>query len=608
MKKLMVFVLACALVLSGCSHVLQSPAETTAPTNHPTGTDMLPTEPGAYDAPPVEVDFEQTDDLLFSERDDQIQYPENNFAVITLSGSSVSSNASTVQISGSTATITKEGYYILRGQLTDGSIIINASDKAKVQLILEGAAINSASNAVIYVRSADKVFLTLADGTKNALTNGGSFPTDDANNVDGAVFSKTDLTINGNGTLTVTSPAGHGIVCKDDLIITGGDITVQSAFHGLDANDSLRMKGGQLTIDSGKDGIHVEDADNSNTGFVYVSGGKIKMETEGDGISAALHMQLSGATIDVLAGGGYENGRQHTSGGWGDFMGGGMGPGGQPPRPKAATAAQTEDVTSMKGLKAGAGLLIKSGIITVNAADDAIHSDTITVLNGGKIEIASGDDGIHADTDLTITAGTVKITQSYEGLEAQNISIAGGDVSLVSSDDGMNAAGGVDGSGEGGRDQMAGGRPGPGGMGAGNGSVTISGGKLYIKSSGDGIDANGTLRITGGYTVVCCPNTGDTAVLDYDVSGTITGGVFIGTGSSMMAQSFSSGSQAVLAVNTGNQTAGSCVTVKDSQGKILLQREPELPYTVFIYSAPELVAGQSYHLVAGSNEGDIAAT
>ena len=606
MKKLMAFAMVCALLLSGCN-VLQPPVETTGPANIPTDPGTKPSEPSIYDAPAAEVDFEQTDEFLFGTRDDQTQYSENNCAVITLSGSSVSSNASSVQISGSTATITKEGYYILRGELTDGSIVINASERAKIQLILEGATVNSASNAALYVRSADKVFLTLAEGTENALVNGGVFPSDDPNNVDGAVFSKTDLTINGSGSLTVTSPAGHGIVCKDDLAITGGNITVQSAAHGLDANDSVRIKGGQLTIDSGKDGIHVEDADKTDTGFVYISNGNIKVEAEGDGISAALHMQLSGGTIDILAGGGYENGQQHNSGGWGDFMGGGMNPpGNPPPKPRAAAVAETEDVTSMKGLKAGNGLLINGGTISVNSADDAVHSNTITVLNGGQIEVASGDDGIHADTNLTITAGTLKITQSYEGLEAQHIVIAGGDISLVSSDDGLNAAGGVDGSGEGGRDQMTGGRPGHGGN--SNGSVTVSGGRLYVKASGDGIDTNGYLQITGGYTVVCGPNVGDTAILDYDTTGTITGGVFIGTGSSMMAQSFSTGSQGVLAVNAGSQAADSCITVTDSQGKELLEYEPELAYTVFIYSAPEILAGQSYHLAVGTSVGDITAS
>lgn len=606
MKKLIVFTLVCTLLLAGCN-VLEPPVETTGPVGGPTeGPGDIPVDPGLHATPSVKVDFEQNDAYLFSDRDSQTTYSENNCAVITLSGTSVTSNAPSVLIDGSTATITKEGNYILRGQLTDGSIVINASEKAKIHLILEGASVTSANSAALNIISAKKVFLTLADGTENALANGGNFGTDDTTGVDGALFSKSDLTINGNGSLNVTSPAGHGVVCKDDLAITGGKINVHSASHGLDVNDSVRIKGGEIAIDSGKDGIHVEDADKTDVGFVYISGGSVKIESEGDGLSAALYMQLSGGTIDILAGGGYENGQQHSSGGWGDFMGGGMGPGGQrPPKPRATTVDDTaEDVTSMKGLKAGTGLLINGGNITIDSADDAIHSNTVAVINGGTLTIASGDDGIHADTSLAISNGSVKITRCYEGLEARYIVISGGDTSLVSTDDGLNAAGGVDGSGEGGRDQMGK----PGGMGsASSGSVTISGGKLYVQASGDGIDANGYLQITGGYTVVCGPNVGDTATLDYDTTGTITGGVFIGTGSSMMAQTFSSNTQGVVATNAGAQAAGSAITVTDAEGNELLSYQPELAFNVFIYSAPELVSGQTYHLVVGNAEGELAA-
>ena len=604
MKKRIVFALVCALLLSGCN-VMEPPVESTGPTEAPTvGPEDGPTGPGVNVPPSVKVDFQQNDEYLFSDRDSQIAYSEDNCAVITLGGTTVTSNAPSVLISGSTATITKEGNYILRGQLTDGSIVINANEKAKIQLILEGASITSTNSAALNIVNAKKVFLTLAEGTENALSNGGSFLEDTG--VDGALFSKSDVTINGNGSLKVTSPAGHGIVCKDDLAITGGKITVHSASHGLDANDSVRIKGGDLTIDSGKDGVHVEDADKTDVGFVYISGGSVKVESEGDGLSAALYMQLSGGTIDILAGGGYENGQKHSSDGWGDFMGGGMmpPPGGQrPPRPKATTTESAEDVASMKGLKAGTGLLINGGSISIDSADDAIHSNTVMVIDGGELQIASGDDGIHADTSLAIRNGTVQITQSYEGLEAQHIVVSGGDISLVSTDDGLNAAGGVDGSGEGGRDQMTGGRPGANS----NGSVTISGGKLYVKASGDGIDTNGYLQITGGYTVVCGPNHGDTATLDFDTTGTITGGVFIGTGSSMMAQTFSSNTQGVLAINAGAQAAGAVITVKDADGKEMLNYQPELPFNVFIYSAPELVSGQTYHLIVGTAEGDMAA-
>ena len=279
MKKLIVFTLVCTLLLAGCN-VLEPPVETTGPVGGPTeGPGDIPVDPGLHATPSVKVDFEQNDAYLFSDRDSQTTYSENNCAVITLSGTSVTSNAPSVLIDGSTATITKEGNYILRGKLTDGSIVINASEKAKIHLILEGASVTSANSAALNIISAKKVFLTLADGTENALANGGNFGTDDTTGVDGALFSKSDLTINGNGSLNVTSPAGHGVVCKDDLAITGGKINVHSASHGLDVNDSVRIKGGEIAIDSGKDGIHVEDADKTDVGFVYISGGSVKIES-----------------------------------------------------------------------------------------------------------------------------------------------------------------------------------------------------------------------------------------------------------------------------------------------------------------------------------------
>jgi hypothetical protein len=159
---------------------------------------------------------------------------------------------------------------------------------------------------------------------------------------------------------------------------------------------------------------------------------------------------------------------------------------------------------------------------------------------------------------------------------------------------------------------MGGGRPGGGGFGGmsgnSNGSIKISGGNLYINSSGDGLDANGTLEISGGYTVVVGPTQGDTATLDYDTSGVITGGTFIGTGASGMAQTFSEGSQGVISVRTGaGQPAGVKVVVKDAQGNELLTHEPELDFSVFIYSAPELTKGEHYQLIIGDASNDVTA-
>lgn len=605
MKKTFAILLVLALLLSGCG--VMKPQDSTIPTVV------------SGSAPPVNVDFAQTDEEMFSDRDSRTEYAEGESVVISLNGDTAVCNSAAVSVSGSMVTIMDEGTYILRGTLDDGMIIVNAEDTDKPRLVLDGVCVNSTSSAALYVLQADKVFVTLAEGSENTLANGGSFTAIDENNIDAAVFSKQDLTFNGSGCLTINSPAGHGIVCKDDLVFTGGTYTVNSASHGLDVNDSVRMKAGALTVDAGKDGIHAEGSDNTTTGFVYISGGTLGIEAEGDGISAASYMQIAGGGIDILAGGGYENGESHSSGGFGDFMGGGMGPGGMGgghrPGGRTVEATTTDDSgTSMKGLKADGGILVSNGILNIDSADDGIHSNAGVTINGGAMTIASGDDGIHAETELTITAGVIDITKSYEGLEALNILMAGGDVSLVATDDGLNAAGGADSSGTGGRDQMFGGGPGgPGGSGGmggtSNGSIVISGGTLYVQASGDGMDANGHLEITGGYTVVCGPNSGDTATLDYNISATITGGVFIGTGASGMAQTFSSSTQGVVAVSVGGgQSSGVTITVSDSQGNELVSYQPELAFSVIIFSTPELVSGQMYHVTVGNLEGEITAS
>ena len=204
----------------------------------------------------------------------------------------------------------------------------------------------------------------------------------------------------------------------------------------------------------------------------------------------------------------------------------------------------------------------------------------------------------------------IRVTESYEGLEAKDIRILGGDISVVASDDGFNAAGGTDDSGNGGRDQMfGGGFGGHGGFGgASDGSIVVDDGTIHIQASGDGMDANGYLEINGGYTVVCGPDSGDTATLDYDTTGTINGGTFLGSGASGMAQTFSDSTQGVLAVSVGRGSeAGTEVLVTDREGRELVKFQPELPFSVVIVSTPELVKGQTYHIRAGTAEGDLEA-
>ncbi len=571
-------------------------------------------------AEPAEVDFTKTDADMFTERDFKTEYIVNEAVTINLEGSSATASSDSVNISGSEITVTEEATYVISGNLTDGMLIVNAPDTAKLQLVFSGVTITNKSSAALYIKEADKVFLTLANGTINTLANGGSFASTDENNIDSALFSNQDLTINGNGTLNITSPAGHGIVCKDDLVITGGKHIINSASHGLDANDSIRIASSELTIDAGKDAIHAENTDDSSLGFIYISSGKIKADAEGDGIDAGAYLQIADCTIDLLVGGGSENGSKEHSDSFGRFMDGGKAGGMHPENIQTGTTITEDDSTSMKGLKATNGILISNGTFNISSADDSIHSDTSITVNGGKFSIASGDDAVHAEETLTVTAGDFNISECYEGLEALNIEINGGSINLKASDDGINAAGGMDMSGfEGGRDGMFGdfsedagrgpGGRGPGGKGGGmpggmssnsNGSIVISGGTLFINSSGDGMDANGTIKITDGNITVVGPTQGDTATLDYDKSATISGGTFIGTGASGMAQSFSDSSQGIIAINSGNQTADTQITLRDSNGNTIISYKPVLDFAVVILSAPEIIKGEVYSLSIGS--------
>ena len=593
------------------------------------GENSSNTETPSTNADPADVDFSQADGDMFTDRDMRAEYDESKSVLIQLNGTSAAASSNSVKISGTTITITEEATYIISGTLDDGMIIVNAPDTAKLQIVLNGVDITSKTSAPLYIPEADKVFLTLADGTENILSNGGTFTAIDENNIDAAIFSKQDLTLNGSGSLTVTSPAGHGIVCKDDLVITSGTYTVHSASHGLDANDSVRITGEtNLTIDAGKDGIHSDNSDDASLGFIYVSNGTMKIEAEGDGIAAGAYVQIENGIFDLLAGGGSVNGTSASSGNYGGFMGGGGHGGMRPGGSQNTTTTTDENSTSMKGIKAANSLLISGGTFHIDSADDSVHSDVSVTINGGTFEIASGDDAIHAEDTLTITAGTINISKSYEGLEALHVDVQGGDIKLVATDDGLNAAGGTDGSGmTGGRDGMfGGGKPGMGGGGHGgmgggghgrmgggmfsssNGSITISGGSLYVNASGDGLDANGTLTISGGYTVVVGPTQGDTATLDYDKSATITGGTFIGTGASGMAQTFSDSEQGVFAVSVGNQAAGTDIVLKDKSGNTIIEFTPELNFAVVILSSPDIISGETYTITVGTQSGEFRAS
>jgi hypothetical protein len=532
---------------------------------------------------------------LFSNRDLEWDYDESESVSIELLGDTIACSSNAVQISGTTGTITEEGTYILSGTLNDGMIIVNVDKNEKVQIVLNNVTIHHSTSSPIYIAQADKVFLTLAEDSINTLTNGGTFTAFNDDAIDAIIFSKEDLTINGLGTLSIQSPGGHGIVSKDELVLTGGTYEILALSHGITGKDDVCLTNVTMEITSEKDGIHAENNDDTTLGFVYIQSGVYTIDSGGDGISASTSLQVDGGTFDITTGDASLETTSQTNTTYGDVLISQETNDSSQPTVVSLATGTSESDTSMKALKATGNLVIQGGVFQLESTDDAVHSNANMFIHGGDFEIVTGDDGFHADDTLTITSGTIDIQACYEGIEALHVYVQGGDILLEASDDGLNAAGGADQSGFGGprgndRFQPS----------SGDGSIEISGGNLHITAYGDGIDANGTLLISGGTTVVVGPTYGDTATLDYDVSGTITGGTFIGTGAFGMAQTFSQATQGVLAVSVGNQAAGTLITLVSDSDETIFSYSPELPYAVVILSSPNLMEGESYTLSVGS--------
>ncbi len=567
--------------------------------------------------------------VTYSDEDKNGEWSQSDVtASIQLNGSSASADGAGVSVKGSTVTITAAGTYLITGSLTDGQIVIDAGKESTVRLILDGAVISCSSSAPIYAVQAKKTIITLAEGTKNSLTDGKSYTYADAEaeEPNAAVFAKDDLTINGSGTLSVTANFKNGITSKDNLVITGGTINVTAANDGLRGRDSVAIGGGALQITAGGDGIQSNNDEDTQKGWVSLDGGTIQITAENDGVQAETILQVSDGEYTIKTGGGSENAPAKQS--QFNFPQGGMkrddnssassdtdsiasattrgtavsgtGSGTAAAETVSAvetTSAETDSTTaSAKGLKSGTGLFVTGGTITVDSSDDSVHSNGDISVTGGAMTLSSGDDGVHADSVLSVEDGTVDISRSYEGLEGNAIEIKGGTIHLTASDDGLNAAGG--------NDSFSTDRSDANPFNSDSSClIRISGGLLFVDASGDGIDSNGALSIEGGTTIVEGTTGGGNGILDYGSSGTITGGILVGTGTADMLQiPGTDSSQNTLAVTYSSvQAAGTLLTLSDSDGSSLLSVNPAKEYQAVIISTPELKQGESYTLYTGGS-------
>lgn len=538
---------------------------------------------------------------MFTERDLSGEYDEKNAVTVTCKDKTFTVSGDGAAVKDNVLTISKEGVYIISGTVNDGRIVVEADENAKVQIVLKDCSITSSDYSALYVKSADKVFLTLADGTKNTISDGKTYKEDsEESNVDSAVFSKSTLTVNGTGSLTVSGNMSHAIVSKDDLKIASGTITVKSVGSAICGKDSVRIADGTINVTSGGDGIKSTNSEKENKGYVYIGGGKITITSDNDGIQAETTLTCEKADITLKTGGGSENSsKTHTEnfGGWGKW-------GNQDNQDTQSSTASDEDSTSAKGLKAGGDITIDGTVVTADSADDTVHSNSNVTINSGTLTLTSGDDGIHADTATTINGGKITVTKSYEGIEGSNITVNGGEIDVTASDDGFNAAGGSDGS-------SMGGRPGQNSF-TENSDVylKITGGTVKVNAGGDGLDSNNTLIIEGGTIYVDGPTDNGNAAIDYETSAAISGGTLIAVGTSGMAEKFSEDSKqaSILYCMSESHKAGEKIILTNESGEELISYTAAKAFNSVNISTPKLTSSGKYTLKVGDSSYEIEMT
>lgn len=442
-------------------------------------------------------------------------YTTANATLVTLTDSSATAKGKYTgyEIDGTDVSITAAGTYVFSGDCDNGSITVKKGVTG-VTIVLNGLTLTNDDSAAITLNKTAEASLIAAAGTTNTVAD-----TEGSSDENAAVKVKSGaaLSIGGTGTLTVDGNAKNGIKGAADAVITVAEVklNINAVNDGLSCDDELTIAGGTLHITAGGDAVKAspdtgENPDTTSLGNVTISGGTLTLNATEDGIQADGDLTISGGTFHVKTNGGH-------------------------------TTALTDDSASCKGFKAGKTLTVTGGTLTVDSADDALHAGTDVTISGGTLTLATGDDGVHADNDLVIgTKGAsststphINITASYEGLEGTTVTVYSGDIDVVASDDGVNAASSTLGERS---DKYA---------------ISIAGGDLYIDAGSDGLDSNNDINITGGKVEVYGADAMMDAAIDYDGTFTLSGGTLFGAGMEPSA-----GTQAYIAVGETSPSGG----------------------------------------------------
>ena len=588
----------------------ESTGETSAD-NAAATSESTASENAIESASDIDFDLELTEstiDTEFTDREKSGSYKASEAVKITLNKTTATVSGSGAKADGSTITITEEGVYVVSGTLEDGQIIVDASDSDKVQIVLDGVNINCEANAAIYVREADKVFITLAENSSNTLGGGNEYTQIDDNTVDGVIFSKSDLVCNGTGSLTIEADYKHGIVSKDDLVITGGTYKIAAADNGITAKDQLKILDGSFDIDAANSAVKAKNADNAELGNIYIAGGIFTIEAEQDGFHATGSIVVDDGTITVNSGDDGFHAELDTVIHGGTIL----------------------VEKSNEGLE-GKRVVVNGGDITINASDDGINAansgdDGANAINPGANAAGSGDDDSNAassndDSSAVVNSGDDgSISGAADGKEPPQMppdTENGSDMQPSQDFDPENAP--SDGNAP--QDFDPGTAPsdgdapqkmqgGPGGGGNSELYIKITGGTLTVSADGDGLDSNGGFLVTGGTTIVYGPTSDGDSALDYDGSAIVSGGILAAIGSAGMVESFDEASTqpVVTYYCTETKSADTIITLTDSDGSALFTVTPEKAYASIVLTCPEMKLDATYTLAVGTDNEEITLT
>lgn len=546
----------------------------------PTDSATPLTTPGATTVPtdnslenyvePSLVDYEGADTTSVEEYDASISLNDTTTADVT------GTNAANVTVEEGVVTINADGAYYITGTLSAG--YVKVAKNINVHLFLEDVGITSTENAPITIKgSSTSTMITLIGS--NTLSEEGAVMSTDSDCA--AIEAQSPVTINGSGSLSIAAYRYCAIKVRSTLKIYNTNITVTSSVdNGIVAKDALGIYNSNITVDNTVgDGIKV------TKGYLDIQEGEISVNCTGDGLNAATTAYLKPATMDIT------------------------------------TSLSTTDTTSScKGIKISGDdditetlnsvLEIAGGVITIDAYENGIHcgnSDTdyntgVIKITGGTItinagykdgayiqgttssgEAKSGNKGIHSKGGLYIESGMVTVEHSFEGIEADALTIRGGDIDVTSTDDGINAAGESSTTTE---------------NAVGDSAIIIYDGKVTVNAAGDGIDVNGDFYMYGGEVYVDGPTNDGNGALDYDGVYELTGGTIIAVGSSGMSQAPSNSSQQPsMSVNfTTTQSANTTISVKDADGNVLCSHKVAKQYANAVISDEDFELGGTYYV------------